>query len=255
MLQVKPKLEAGSIRLDTDPGKKQRRRMGLAVVLLLAALLVIAIKDHDAWFGSAEGDVVADSEMPQATTPPSAGSTVAAPPAVPNKTRTRRAQPEPVPQPVEQPAIVTSNRRALPPLDIEVVAGNNRRTVHPSNNAVHVDTAPESAETAPPQANVAINAAQHVTMSQDTAHAVDRSVEPSYPTLARQMKVQGAVVLQALIGSDGLIQDLRVVSGPGILATAAQEAVRQWRFKPYVENGKAVETQARITVNFTISTF
>ena len=73
--------------------------------------------------------------------------------------------------------------------------------------------------------------------------------------LARQMKVQGSVVLQALIGKDGLIQDLRVLSGPGILSTAAQEAVRQWRFKPYLQNGQAVETEANITVNFTISTF
>jgi protein TonB len=68
------------------------------------------------------------------------------------------------------------------------------------------------------------------------------------------MRVQGAVILQALIGADGLIQDLKVVSGPAILASAAREAVRQWHFKPYLENGKAVETQAQITVNFTIST-
>jgi protein TonB len=72
--------------------------------------------------------------------------------------------------------------------------------------------------------------------------------------LAREMKVQGAVILQALIGTDGGIQDLRVLSGPAILATAAQEAVRQWRFKPYLQNGVPVETEAKITVNFTIST-
>lgn len=69
------------------------------------------------------------------------------------------------------------------------------------------------------------------------------------------MKVQGSVVIQALIGADGDIQDLRVLSGPSILASAAQEAVRQWRFKPYLQNGQPVETQAKITVNFTISTF
>jgi protein TonB len=69
------------------------------------------------------------------------------------------------------------------------------------------------------------------------------------------MKVQGAVAIQALIGASGEIQDLRILSGPSILASAAQEAVRQWRFKPYLQNGQPVETQARITVNFTISTF
>jgi protein TonB len=60
------------------------------------------------------------------------------------------------------------------------------------------------------------------------------------------------VVLQALIGTDGVIQNLRVLSGPGILASAAQQAVREWRFKPIVQNGQAVESQAKITVNFTI---
>jgi protein TonB len=68
------------------------------------------------------------------------------------------------------------------------------------------------------------------------------------------MKVQGSVILQALIGRDGSIQDLRVVSGPAILAAAAREAVKQWRFKPYLQDGSPIETQARIIVNFTIST-
>jgi protein TonB len=66
------------------------------------------------------------------------------------------------------------------------------------------------------------------------------------------MKVQGSVLLQAFIGADGVIRDLRVLSGPAILATAAQEAARRWQFKPYLQNGQAVETQAKITVNFTI---
>ena len=61
-------------------------------------------------------------------------------------------------------------------------------------------------------------------------------------------------MLQALIGQDGAIQALRVVSGPAILAEAAREAVKQWRFKPYYQSGRPVETEARITVNFTIST-
>jgi periplasmic protein TonB len=66
------------------------------------------------------------------------------------------------------------------------------------------------------------------------------------------VRVEGSVVLQALIGADGVIQDLRVLSGPSILATAAQQAVRQWRFKPYMQNGQPVETKANITVSFTI---
>jgi len=59
-------------------------------------------------------------------------------------------------------------------------------------------------------------------------------------------------VLQALIGADGIIENLRVMSGPAILAPAAQQAVREWRFKPIIQNGHAVESKATITVNFAI---
>ena len=86
------------------------------------------------------------------------------------------------------------------------------------------------------------------------ALSVRRGYELNYPLLARQMKVQGSVILQALIGKDGVIQNLRVMSGPQILASAAEDAVRQWHFRPHLQGTEAVETQAKITVNFTIST-
>ena len=88
----------------------------------------------------------------------------------------------------------------------------------------------------------------------NASEIVTSPVRPNYPLLARQMKVQGSVILQALIGKDGIIQNLRVVSGPHILASAAQDAVRQWHFRPHFQGSEAVETQAKITVNFTIST-
>jgi TonB family protein len=65
--------------------------------------------------------------------------------------------------------------------------------------------------------------------------------------------VRGAVVLEALVGADGKIEDLRVVGGPTMLAPAAREVLRQWKFKPYLQNGQPVETQAKITINFVIS--
>jgi protein TonB len=103
-------------------------------------------------------------------------------------------------------------------------------------------------------ATVTSNASERVQMSADTEEVVSHPVKPGYPLLARQMKVQGSVILRALIGKDGMIQDLHVISGPRILASAAQDAVRQWHFKPHYEGDEAVETQAKITVNFTIST-
>ena len=96
------------------------------------------------------------------------------------------------------------------------------------------------------------NAAERVRLSPDAVQVVQHSVQPDYPLLAKEMKVQGSVVLQALIGKDGNIQDLHVLSGPAILSEAARQAVKQWRFRPYMQNGEAVETEARVTVNFTI---
>jgi protein TonB len=68
------------------------------------------------------------------------------------------------------------------------------------------------------------------------------------------MKVQGRVDLDVHIGKDGGIQALNVLGGPTILADAAREAVKQWRFRPHLEDGQPVETQVPITVDFTIST-
>jgi len=98
------------------------------------------------------------------------------------------------------------------------------------------------------------SAAGRVRITPSAAEIVSRPVEPTYPLLAKQMKVQGAVVLDALIGKDGNIQALQVVSGPDILSDAARQAVKQWRFRPHLQSGEPVETAARITVNFTIST-
>jgi protein TonB len=78
-------------------------------------------------------------------------------------------------------------------------------------------------------------------------------VKPTYPPLARQARIQGTVVLQAVIGKDGSIQNLKVVSGHPMLAPAALEAVKQWRYKPYFLNGEPVEVDTTINVNFTLS--
>ncbi len=77
-------------------------------------------------------------------------------------------------------------------------------------------------------------------------------VEPEYPELARQQHIQGPVVLQANVGRDGAVQQLTVISGNSMLATAASDAVRQWRFKPLVQNSRAVQFQTRIKVNFVL---
>jgi protein TonB len=78
-------------------------------------------------------------------------------------------------------------------------------------------------------------------------------VTPIYPPEAGRARIQGSVVLLAVIGKDGSVQDVRVESGLPILAQAAIDAVKQWRYRPYLLNGEAVEVDSRITINFTLS--
>ena len=77
-------------------------------------------------------------------------------------------------------------------------------------------------------------------------------VTPEYPQIARISRQQGTVVLHAIIGRDGAIEQLQVVSGPPLLVRAAVEAVQQWRYRPYILNGQPVEVETQITVNFTL---
>jgi protein TonB len=78
-------------------------------------------------------------------------------------------------------------------------------------------------------------------------------VQPIYPPIARQARVQGAVELRAIISKNGTIENLLVVSGHPMLSAAAIEAVRQWRYRPYLLNGEPIEVETEITVNFLLS--
>ncbi len=75
-------------------------------------------------------------------------------------------------------------------------------------------------------------------------------IEPIYPETARQAKVQGVVILDAVIGVDGTVVDLHAISGPDELASAALDAVKWWRFQPYLINGQAVQVKTRLAVDF-----
>jgi TonB family protein len=241
--------------------KKQRRQMLIALTLLLAALIVVLTKDREFWFPPApvsqsESEPSQDiSVQPDAKSEP-AVSTEQLPLSTRSKSKshmglaaTAKTESAPAVAP-----LVTS-RTVLPPLEVEVVAGDEHRTIQAGANSVNVDLQPRTAIThSTSDPGGVSDATGRVHLSAGAAQIVSRPVEPNYPLLAKQMRVQGAVVLQALIARDGNIQTLQILSGPTILSTAAREAVKQWRFKPYVQSGEAVETEARITVNFTIFT-
>jgi protein TonB len=78
-------------------------------------------------------------------------------------------------------------------------------------------------------------------------------VQPAYPALARTARIQGVVVLEAVISKQGTIENLKVLAGHPMLALAAREAVRQWRYRPYILNNEPVEVETQITVNFSLA--
>jgi len=258
-------------RLVTPPAypaendQRQRRRMVIALILLLVALGLVLVKDRDFWFPSgevAESEPV-DDQAPVATLEPANPASVVAKPSVPVRKKEHAVVASKAPETLPPAPAVTAARAVLPPLRVEVVAGDQHQPVRPGSPSVRVEMQPGTVvpSVSEPGTEVAssgtaplTNAGERVQMSSDTRQVLSRPVRPEYPLLARQMKVQGKVTLDASIGKDGGIQKLLVLGGPAILADAAREAVKQWRFKPYYQEGQPVETQANITVSFTIAT-
>jgi protein TonB len=78
-------------------------------------------------------------------------------------------------------------------------------------------------------------------------------VQPQYPPLARQARIQGIVVLRAMISREGKIENLQVITGHPLLVKSAMDAVLQWRYRPYYLNNEPVEVETQVTVNFTLS--
>jgi len=253
---------------------RQSPQLLMALALLLVLLTVVVARNRDFWFGT---DEVADSDssvsQSVATAKPAVAptknvETTVAPSPVAKIEHTAKAASRPADvkpdtksetKPIEQAdaannsPVVATNRVALPPLDVEVVAGDKHSTIHPGSNvtvAQITDSPSHSADA--PAASLAVNAAQREHLSPAAAPELRSAVDTSYPALGLHSNVQGSVVLEAVVAADGSVEGLRVLSGPSILSAAAQQAVRQWRFKPYMQNGQPVETKARITVNFSI---
>lgn len=97
--------------------------------------------------------------------------------------------------------------------------------------------------------NVKFDGPKRIKSQLEEGQLVNR-VEPVYPHIAAISGIQGQVKLHAIIGRDGKIQSLNAISGHPLLLRAAIDAVEQWRYRPYVLNGEAVEVETLITVNF-----
>jgi len=219
---------------------QQPRKLLAALALLLVGLAVLLIKDRDFWFGAEQATI--ESDMPATQTASQTAARVQSPISAKKQLPAIKIQ-EPA-KPADNSA--TISRTVLPPLDVEVVAGQTHKRVHPGNGVKVQLTTPPAEPTPAEDLRATMNAAEREPVTSTAPE------EKPYPALAQHMNVQGSVVLQAIISTAGQIEDLKVLSGPGILASAARQAVMEWRFKPMFQNGQAVESKAKITVNFSI---
>jgi TonB family protein len=272
MLELNSKTEvAGPAR---GPANRQPRRLLVALALLLVALGAVMVKNREFWFGSddeVESDAttesrpsVAKTSAPATTTQTATAAKVESPKASvatkpANAATEASGKKQTADQPVAnvQPPAVVAKRSVLPPLDVEVIAGDAHHTAHPKSDSSKLEISEGSNHSnagLTVQPAPATNAAQNERLSTEAAATTElhQTIDSTYPLLGKHSSVQGSVVLQAVVGADGVIQNLRVLSGPAILSAAAQQAVRQWHFKPVLQHGQPVETLAKITVNFSI---
>jgi periplasmic protein TonB len=136
-----------------------------------------------------------------------------------------------------------------PPMIDPSAAGVRHGIGDPNGRGTAVDSVPGSDLVLPPPPP----AVHHPPVSHMMEGNLVYRVQPDYPALARQVRIQGQVVLRAMISREGAIENLQVLSGHPMLVQAAVDAVRQWRYRPYVLNGEAVEVETQVTVNFVLS--
>jgi TonB family protein len=138
------------------------------------------------------------------------------------------------PEPAEaEPEVIASSPRPSKPFDVEVVDAERRLEPRYTDRSVKVNL-------------------QGGGRTRETGSMERMATRP--PTvLVREGQVQGSVVLRAVVDRQGYIRELAVVRGSPDLSAAAVEAARHWRFKPYVQDGRSVETETLITVDFSIS--
>jgi TonB family protein len=231
-------------------GKKRGRYLAFILLILLLGGALFFFRDRLSWFAH-----VLTSE-PSTATQSTSNAENPRPPVPQPKLKPKKLAEAELPSTANSE---TNERVTRSIVSAEVIfPGGQRRTIYPHNAAVNVDlegsTKPTSTQTQPATAvATAVNPTEHEKVPADSPEVLDHP-EPVYPRLAEEMKVQGSVTLQVNIDKNGNIVHTQVLSGPEILANAAKEAVRLWRFRPRYENGALIETDARVVVNFTIST-
>jgi protein TonB len=237
--------------------RAESRRPWTVAVSLLAQCLAIALAALISLLTA--GDLPAGKWMAQLLEPPPmppAARAAEPPRAAPAQAPTQRfdesvlmtppAIPDQIATIVDPPA-ATPNRGGI--IGVATVPG---MVGGETNNVLAQLVAPREAPAAPPKAEAKLEGPREpVRVSSDlqSARLIHR-VTPVYPALARQARISGSVLLEAVIGEDGTIRELRVLSGHPLLVPSARDAVKQWRYRPTLLGGVAVPVLTRIDVHF-----
>jgi periplasmic protein TonB len=172
-------------------------------------------------------------------------TTVAPPQSVPVQS-VSSPQPAPVAQHQVQPAASAPMRNSSPP---HAVSASEMAGIPSSLKSQIASTAPEMSGAKPDDA--VGSSLEPVSLPESAIRSLlAQAPNPEYPAAAKASGQQGSVVLQVLIGPDGAVQDAKFMQGSFVFARAAIDAVKQWRFKPYSMNGRAVSVQSVITLSF-----
>jgi periplasmic protein TonB len=233
--------------LESSPNRKATNKSwsvvlsGIVQALILGVLILIPLIYTEALPKAMLSTLlIAPPPPPPPPPPPQAVKTIVKPVA-------RLIQSGKLMQPRAIPKEVAVFKEAeLPP---DVVANTNQGGVFGGipGQGIMVGSAP--AAPPPPKAATPTRIKQGGNV---TAASIITQTRPLYPPLARQARIQGNVVLHAIIDKDGKVAQLEVISGHPLLVQAALDAVKQWRYKPTLLNGDPVEVDTTITVTFTM---
>ena len=207
---------------------------------------------------SADGEEAANIQVVPVVEPPDRGApTLPSAPAPPPETSSQTEEMAPAvttqpstvaPQPavMQRPSPVAVRPSTLNTTEQTTVQVPQSLRLSNPINPVQTASTPASQQAFP-------SALTPLVLPEETANALlVKKLQPTYPDQALRAGIQGMVVLQAWIGKDGSVRDVKLVRGAFVLARAAVDAVKQWSYKPYYLNGQAVEAQTFITMNFRI---
>ena len=245
---VAPRREPEAPMLAAKQGAEGRSRRGLVIGVLVLSLAALALFASWQWPGWSQQFFRINGRERTPNAPPAPSAAVKTPPA-------------PAERPAKPPASVESSQPTSPAPKSSTAAKNPApkpappMTVkRPLPGPVPLTSALPPMEVSPsvqPEPEAPQPTPQRTRLSPEVAQGeLIFKLDPEYPQVARLARVQGSVVLHAVIGKDGTIQQLQVVRGNPLLAGPALNAVKNWRYRPYLVDGQAVEVETTVTVNF-----